>query len=53
LAFYQILPRPPFFIHLVTNAESLIDAYPVAVYELTAMIGDDFFPQSPRQQRLK
>ena len=38
LAFYQILPRPSFFIHLVTDAEPLVNAYPIAIGELTAMI---------------
>src|SRR5262245_64037567 len=46
MTFYQIQPRPPFFIHIVTNAEPFVDAYPIAIYELAAMIRNDFFPRS-------
>jgi hypothetical protein len=42
-----------FVIHLVTYAQSLIGADPIVIPELTAVIGDDFFPQFPLQERLK
>lgn len=51
--FDQILPGVAFVIHLVTYAQSLIGADPIAIPELTAVIGDDFLPQSPLQERLE
>jgi hypothetical protein len=53
LALDQILPGMAFIIHLVTYAQSLIGADPIVISELTAVIGDDVFPQSPLQERLK
>src|SRR5262245_19505091 len=49
----QILPGMAFVIHLVTYAQSLIGSDPIVISELTAVIGDDFLPQSPLQERLK
>src|SRR5262245_21862312 len=53
LAFYQIAPRLPFLIHLVTSAEPLIDALEIVAIELTSVIGDYFLPQPPTQQRVE
>lgn len=49
----QILPGMPFVVHVVTNAEPLIDALEIVADELASMIGDYFFPQPPTQQRME
>ena len=49
----QILPGMAFVIHLVTYVQSLIGADPIVIPELTAVIGDDFLPQSPLQETLE
>ena len=53
IALNQILPGLAFVIHLMTDAQSFIDADPIVISELATMIGDDFFPKSPTQQSLK
>jgi hypothetical protein len=40
----QVLPRMPFGIHVMMDAEPFIDADPIVISELTAMIRDHFFP---------
>ena len=40
----QVLPRMPFGVHVMTDAEPFIDADPIVISELTAMVRHDFFP---------
>src|SRR5262245_66565132 len=53
LALDQILPGMPFLIHLMANSQATIYAREIVADELTAMIGNDLFPEPPTEQRLK
>src|SRR5215475_14957198 len=49
----QVLPRMPFGIHVMMDAEPLIDAREIVADELASVIRDQLFPKSPAKQRLK
>ena len=43
----------PFGIHVMMDAEPLIDAREIVADELASVIRDQLFPKSPAKQRLK
>src|SRR5262249_8897813 len=53
MALDQILPGVALLVHVMANAQPLIDAREIVTDELAAMVGDDFLAQSPLQERLK